>query len=182
MNLYQKWCIKKADIKYQRLHKFYSLEESILDIGSGNCTFNLQLKNSGFNITGVDISNKSAFREIEPVIYDGHILPFDDNSFDIVQLITVLHHIKDPESIVKEAKRVGRKVIIMEDIYESTFQKYITFVADSVNNWEFIGHPHTNKTDEEWKNVFEKHGLKLTESEYYDFLFFFKQSTYILNK
>jgi SAM-dependent methyltransferase len=182
MGLYQWWCSKKADVKTKRLHKFYTKGESILDIGSGNCALNMQLKNLGFDITGLDIRNKSAYKEIEPVIYDGSTLPFEDNSFDIVQLITVLHHIKDPEKILREAKRVGRKVIVMEDIYESGFQKRVTFIADSINNWEFRGHPHTNKTDREWLKTFEKYDLKVQEKEYYKFLLFFKQSTYILNK
>lgn len=182
MTLYQKWCFKKVKIKLARLLKFYNKNDTILDIGSGNCALNLQIKNSGYEITGLDILNKSAFKEIKPVIYDGSKLPFDDNSFEIVQIITVLHHIKNPEEIIKEAKRVGRKVIIMEDIYESTFQKYITFIADSINNWEFIGHPHTNMTDEEWKNIFIKNHLNIIKSEYYDFLFFFKQVTYLLTK
>ncbi len=182
MNIYQKWCYKKAEIKLNRLLKFYSPQHTILDIGSGNCALNLQIRNMSFNITGLDISNKSAFQEFEPIIYDGATLPFDDNSFDIVQLITVLHHIKDTESIIKEAKRVGHKLIIMEDIYENTFQKYITFVADSINNWEFMGHPHSNRSDEGWKNTFKKYELNIENSEYYDFLLFFKQVTYVLTK
>ncbi|QMU65548.1 MAG: methyltransferase domain-containing protein [Flavobacteriaceae bacterium] len=119
---------------------------------------------------------------MKPVIYKGGKLPFKDNEFDIVQLITVLHHIKDPEETIKEAVRVGKKIIIMEDIYTSKFQKYITFIADSINNWEFIGHPHTNKTDLGWKQVFNKNNLKIEKVKYYNFLLFFKQVTYILTK
>ena len=182
MKLYQKWCIKKAKIKEDRLTKFYSEGEKILDIGSGNCALNLLLKNQGRDITGVDIANKSAFPEIEPVVYDGKTLPFKDNEFDVVQLITVLHHIKDPEQTVREAIRVGKKIIIMEDIFENTFQKYVTYWADSLNNWEFIGHPHTNKSDKEWKAVFKKYNLTLEKEEYYPFLILFKQATYVLNK
>jgi ubiquinone/menaquinone biosynthesis C-methylase UbiE len=182
MNLYQKWCYKKADIKLKRLLKFYQKNDKILDIGSGNCALNLQTQNAGYAITGLDIANKSAFKEITPVVYDGKTLPFADNSFDVVQIITVLHHIKDPENTIKEAKRVGKTVIVMEDIYENTFQKYSTYIADSINNWEFIGHPHTNKNDKEWKRVFDQNGLYVIESEYYDFLLFFKQVTYLLNK
>jgi len=180
MNIYQKWCIKKAIIKKERLFKFYSKNENILDIGSGNCALNLLTKKAGFNITGVDIINKSAFNEIKPVIYIGGKLPFNDNEFDIVQLITILHHIKNPEETIREAVRVGKKIIIMEDIYSSKFQKYITFVADSINNWEFIGHPHTNKSDEEWRKIFIENKLKIEKVEYYKFLVFFKQVTYIL--
>ena len=186
MTIYQKWCIKKAKIKEERLIKFYApLErerEKILDIGSGNCALNLLLQNQGREITGVDIANKSAFPEIIPVLYNGTTLPFKDNEFDVVQLITVLHHIKDPEQTLREAIRVGKKIIIMEDIFENTFQKYVTYVADSINNWEFIGHPHTNKSDSEWKKIFEKHELTLEKVEYYPFLVLFKQATYILSK
>ncbi len=92
MNIYQNWCIKKAKIKEDRLTKFYKEGESILDIGSGNCALNLLLQKQGKNITGVDIANKSAYPEITPVVYDGVTLPFADNEFDVVQLITVLHH------------------------------------------------------------------------------------------
>ncbi len=182
MNLYQKWCLKKAKIKLERLTKFYKQEDSILDIGSGNGGLNLLIKQAGFNIEGLDIAPKSVFKEITPVIYDGQKIPFADNEFDVVQLITVLHHIKEPEQILKEAIRVGKRVIVMEDIYESTFQKYITFVADSINNWEFIGHPHTNKTDTEWQQLFLEEKLEISEKEYYDFLYFFKQVTYVLDK
>lgn len=182
MELYQKWCLIKAKPKLIRLLKFYDKKQSLLDVGSGNCALNILLKKEGINVKGLDIVNKSAFRQETPIIYDGYKLPFKDNEFDVVQIITVLHHVKDPINIVKEAKRVGKRIIIMEDIYENVFQKYVTWIADSINNWEFIGHPHTNKTDEEWKKIFNKNNLTVTHSEYYNFLLFFKQVTYVLDK
>ena len=182
MDFYQKWCLKKAKIKEERLFKFYKKGEKILDVGSGNCALNMLTDRAGFNITGLDIKNKSAFKNIKPIIYDGDKLPFGDNEFDVVQLITVLHHIKHPERTVEEAIRVGKKIIIMEDIYTNFFQKIITFFADSVNNWDFFDHPHTNKTHEQWRKLFKKKELKIEKVEYYNFLLFFKQATYILTK
>lgn len=182
MNIYQKWCLKKAKIKEERLFKFYKKNEKILDIGSGNCGLNFLTQESGFKIQGIDIVNKSAFKKIIPHLYDGVKLPYKNNEFDIVQLITVLHHIKDPEKTIEEAIRVGKKIIIMEDIYTNKLQKYTTFIADSINNWEFFGHPHTNKTDVEWRQIFEKNKLKIEKVEYYNFLLFFRQVTYILTK
>lgn len=172
--------MKKALIKKKRLFKFYSNEENILDIGSGNCGLNLLIKNAGYQITSLDIVNKSVFEDIQPIIYEGQKLPFKDKEFEVVQLITVLHHIKEPEKNIAEALRVGKKLIIMEDIYENELQKYLTFTADSINNWEFLGHPHTNKSDAEWRKLFKNMGLKVVKAEYYDFLIFFKQVTYIL--
>lgn len=46
--------------------------------------------------------------KIPLVLYDGKILPFKDNSFDLVILIEVIEHVEDPELMLKEIKRVLR--------------------------------------------------------------------------
>jgi len=131
-------------------------------------------------IRPLDIADKSLFEKIKVEVYDGETFPFEDKQFDVCQLITMLHHTTNADDLIREAKRVSNRIIIMEDIYESSFQKYITWFTDSLVNWEFYGHPHTNRTDTEWKEVFEANGLTLESAEYYRFLFFFKQVTYIL--
>lgn len=163
------------------LQKFYESDQThVLDIGSGNRALCLLFRESGMQVTPLDIKNRSAFSEISPVLYDEETLPFEDRTFYVVQLITVLHHIKDLELTVKESARVGKKLIIMEDIYDNLFQKYLTFIADSINNMEFMGHPHSNKNDREWRALFEAYNLKIESVEYYKFLLFFKQVTYKL--
>lgn len=174
------WYIGKAKVKLERLLKFYSPNEKVLDIGSGNGGLNLLLQNNNINITGIDIKNKSFFKEIEVVIYDGKTFPFEDKHFETVQIITVLHHIKEQIPVIKEAIRVGKRIIIMEDIYDNFFQKYFTWYCDSLNNWEFIGHPHTNRTDDGWRKLFKELNLEIEKVEYYKFLLFFKQVTYTL--
>lgn len=81
-----------------------------------------------------------------------------------------------------EAKRVAKRIIIVEDIYESNWQKYLTCVMDSVVNFEYFGHPHTNKSDEGWKRTFKKLGLKLLESKYEPFWRYFRSGIYHLEK
>lgn len=93
----------------------------------------------------------------------------------------MLHHTTNAEGLIREAKRVSDRIIIMEDIYENPFQKYITWFTDSLVNWEFFGHPHTNRTDSEWRELFEQNGLVVEKVEYYRFLLFFKQVTYALS-
>lgn len=180
MNLYQRWCLKKAKIKFDRLINCYDISEKVLDIGSGNAALVFLLQQKGINIQGLDVQNKSVFESIQPMIYNGFILPFEDDSFDTVQLITVLHHVNDPEKLLMEALRVARRVIVMEDIYENSFQKYMTFFADSLNNMEFFGHPHTNKTDKGWRQLFREKDIELLNAEYYKFMFLFRQVCYIL--
>jgi ubiquinone/menaquinone biosynthesis C-methylase UbiE len=50
---------------------------------------------------------------IEFVVFDASNSPFRDDSFDTVLMIDVLEHLEDPVSALKEAKRVGRRKILL---------------------------------------------------------------------
>ena len=115
------------------------------------------------------------------MVYDGERLPFADKSFDACTIITVLHHTPDPDAILREAMRVTRKrIVIMEDIFRNPLQKQLTFFTDSLVNLEFEGHPHTNRSDAEWKETFERMGLKLVFREDFRTLVFFRQVVYVV--
>lgn len=47
------------------------------------------------------------------MLFDAHNLPFRNGSFDTVLMIDVLEHLKNPNKALKEAKRVGRKKILV---------------------------------------------------------------------
>lgn len=174
------WALKRAEVKRKRLLPFLTKGEKVLEVGAGNGALMKLLNEEGMAMAGLDIEDKSLFSDVKVEVYDGEKFPFADKQFEVCQLITMLHHTTDAEALIREAKRVSNRVIIMEDIYESSLQKYVTWFADSVVNWEFYGHPHTNRTDAEWKALFEQNGLKLEKAAYYRFLFFFKQVSYSL--
>jgi ubiquinone/menaquinone biosynthesis C-methylase UbiE len=174
---------QRAFLKIKRLTPFLQEDETILDVGTGNGGLVYHLQKSGYQINQtIDIKNKSGFHSVQPLIYDGKTFPFPDSSFDCIMIITVLHHTRNPEDLIKEAIRVARKrVIIMEDIYFNIFQKYITMIADSLNNMEIVGHPHSNKTLNQWRTIFEKNGfVKSINWEVRKTLFFFKQVVFEL--
>lgn len=177
----QKRFLKAAKIKYDRMRPFVDTDEKVLDIGSGSCALAKTFKNSGFDITAMDIRNKSRFEDLPAIAYDGNRFPFEDNTFDTSFMITMLHHTPDPAHIIKEAMRVSKKLIIMEDIYRNGFQKHLTYFTDSLVNMEFKGHPHTNRDDKGWRELFQQLGLKVEHSEEYRFLMFFRQVTYVLS-
>ena len=156
--------------------------DRIIDIGSGDCTVARSLGDNGYEITPLDIRDKSVHYNFRPIIYDGKNIPFPDNSFDVALLITVLHHTKEPIEILREAMRVAPKVIVMEDLYKNLFQKYLTFAMDSLLNLEFFGHPHTNMTQWQWEKVFGKLGLKILDRNVHNFWRFFTSGTFYLEK
>ena len=164
-----------------RFEKFLPRDGKILDMGCGVGNISEILINKKYNIVSLDISNKSFSPVVTPVLYDGTSFPFPDNSFDTVLLITVLHHTPSPETIVKEAARVAKKIIIIEDIYTNPLEKYTTFFFDSLFNLEFAGHPHTNKTDVKWKELFNDFGLTLTQTQYQRSYGVFNHALYFLS-
>ena len=180
--LKKKWALQKAQIKVERLKDLYKNEERILEIGCGNGALVKLLREAGRQVEAVDVENKTYFQEVQPIIYNGENLPVTDKQFSAVQMITMLHHVKEPEKLIAEAKRTGQQLVIMEDIYSNSFQKYITWFTDSIVNWEFSAHPHTNKTDQEWREIFEHLDLKVEKVKYHKgFLLFFQQVTYELS-
>ncbi len=90
-------------------------------------------------------------------------LPFDDSSFDVVLITYVLHHTQDPAVTLKEAKRVGKRLIVYEDLAEGIIPKfrcliheitYKLFIQKSKHRFNF-------KTEKGWLDLFEKLGLKV---------------------
>ncbi|MGK7955013.1 MAG: class I SAM-dependent methyltransferase [Crocosphaera sp.] len=169
-----------AHQKFKRLEAWLNHEDFILELGSGLGTVTHYFQQQGFTIVPLDIQNVSLFSEVNPIIYEGQKIPFENHTFSTVLLLTVLHHTVDVVSVLCEAKRVGRKIMIIEDIYDNKIQQYLTYTVDSLVNFEFSEHPHNNQTDEEWKNLFKRLKLKLIYTETYSFLYFFKQVIYIL--
>jgi alpha-1,6-mannosyltransferase len=178
----RKWALKRAEVKRKRLLPLLSEGGSVLEVGAGNGALTKLLREEGMKTTALDIADKSLFADVKVEVYDGEKFPFGEKKFDVCQLITMLHHTTNAEALIREAGRVSDRVIIMEDIYENRFQQWITWFTDSLVNWEFYGHPHTNRTDAEWKELFERNGLKLEKVEYYRFLLLFRQVMYVLKK
>lgn len=172
----------RASAIIEEIKPFITKKDRIMDLGSGLCDVTHTLRGRNYNITAVDIKDLSVFEDLIPIVYDGRKLPFPDDSFDICLLLDMLHHTPNPENIIMEAKRVSKKLIIMENIYQGTRQKYLSFIMDSVTNMEFFDHPHTNKTDTAWKEIFKKFNLHLISAQHHKFWRFFLAATYYLEK
>ena len=154
--------------------------DNILEIGSGPGSVLTEFRRAGYSIEGLDIADGSYSADLEPALYDGVAMPYDSGAYDSALLLTVLHHTPDPIVILREAARIARRIIIIEDVYNSAWQRKYTKVADSITNLEFFGHPHTNRSDAEWQNTFEQLGLRLIHAEVHRFAAFFRQAVYVV--
>ncbi len=90
--------------------------KKILDFGCASGNYCLELNRRGFDCTGVDINEeyiKTAISRGVNALFIKDSLPFADKSFDTVILFEILEHVKCPLEILKEAKRVARKNVLL---------------------------------------------------------------------
>lgn len=154
---------KRARQIIKRIHRFIPQSGGILDIGTGTgfVASGIKKRNKQ-NVVCVDVRRNLLNKSRSVIIYDGKKLPFSDNSFHTVLLIAVLHHCKNSLIVLDEAIRVSSKqIIIMEDLFDSRLEKWVTFIEDSIVNWEFRGHPHSNRSEKEWLILFKRKFLKV---------------------
>ena len=81
----------------------------------------------------------------------------------MVLIAYVLHHSENPIELLKEAKRVGKKIIVYEDLPEGILSK-LRCIFHEIIYKRFFQKRNCNfnfKTKAEWKEVFKKLGFKV---------------------
>lgn len=108
---------------------------SLLDLGAGEGFVGRELAHrSGIHVTLADVLDLNR-TDLPHVQYNGRRLPFNDNEFDAVLLVYVLHHADDPDALLKEAARVSAgRIIVLESIYTYRVQRHLLAIIDRVAN------------------------------------------------
>lgn len=154
----------KAQNIFKRISP-YIAGRKVLDVGVGVGGISSFLRKNGFDVTGIDVKNLSLITESAPRIYNGERMPFEDNTFDTAVIVHVLHHCKDNIKVLAEAKRVAKRVIVIEDTYRNKLERSIVSFNDNFGNFEFYQHKYL--TTKEWKDVIAKKGWNLVHMESY---------------
>lgn len=166
--------------KLALIRDWLSKADNILEIGSGPGSVLREFRAAGYTVEGLDVIDGSYSADLKPALYDGTQMPYASTEFDTALLLTVLHHTENPDAVLSEAARIARRVIIIEDVYSSAWQRKYTKLADSITNLEFFGHPHSNRSDREWKDTFERLNLHLLHDQVHTFAAFFQQAVYVV--
>lgn len=107
------------DVLIEEIEK--SESGKILDVGCGNGNLFTLLPKNKYELYGVDFSQnmiieaKSKCRNATFSVADAEMLPFDDDSFDIVVCNASFHHYIHPDRVLEEMRRVlkdGGKLLI----------------------------------------------------------------------
>ena len=101
---------------------------SVLEVGCGTGIHLYIFLREGMNVMGADISphmvrlaRQKLCKDVHFVLGDAENLPFRENSFDCVALITTLEFLPDPERAIHEALRVSRGKVLLGVLNKYSF-------------------------------------------------------------
>ena len=155
----------RAEFFVDRFKTCLPAASRVLDIGGGWGFYSAPLERRGHHLTVLDVV-KPALQKAPVIVYKGGRFPFPDKSFDVSLLVTMLHHVPEPEAVIREAGRVTRRfLIVIEDLYHHALGRFWTVLRDRLYNFEFFGHPCQFRKKEEWVALFGKLGYALVNEE-----------------
>lgn len=145
------------------LRSFIDRESRVLDIGAGDCRLDQLLKKRiGCEIVPVDVEDFNE-TELPLTLFDGKHLPFEDDSFDVVLLIFVLHHAEDAKACLEEARRVARKsVVVFEDVTTGFWDRFMFRNFHRWLAWSKISYPYREWRPAQWTELAQS--LDLTQA------------------
>jgi SAM-dependent methyltransferase len=140
------------------------LNATVLDVGCGDGSLAAEIGRLRPDLTfqGLEVAIRG--RTAIPVsLFDGIRLPFPPKHFDVVVFADVLHHTEHAESLVMDAKRVGRAAIVIKDHRADGFlARPILRFMDRVGNVRFgVSLPYLYLTWSEWERLFDRVGVRI---------------------
>ena len=163
---------------------FIKKGSKILDLGCGSGIVGITFKDFfGAEIIGVDVKDQRVV-DMAFKIIDGKSLPFPENFFDVTLLNYVLHHSEDPSLLLKEAKRVSKKIIIFEDLSEGFLSKVICWFHSLTFNPFFQKQKGllSFKPEKEWEKIFNSLDLLIFQKKRIKSFYPVKKIQFVLSK
>jgi len=145
----------------------------VLEIGGGTGWQAEALEKKGYDVSSIDVQASGYYEDrIWPVVdYDGHHIPFEDKSFDVVFSSNVMEHIPHIVDFQKEIHRVLKPDGVVLHLIPSSSWRFWSNVTSLIKYWwlpEKHGEHANNAIDEVyyfsqhwWTKLFENAGWKI---------------------
>jgi SAM-dependent methyltransferase len=129
----------------------------VLDLGCGDGLLARALLDSRLDLSvrGMDVMPRS--ESLIPVeFFNGHRIPLADDSVDIVMIVDVLHHTKDPLVLLAEAARVAKRSVLLKDhlcqgIFAASTLRFMDWIGNCRHG---VSLPYNYLTREQWLAAF----------------------------
>lgn len=154
---------RRVEVLANEICKLLPRDCRVLDIGSGSGDIAVAVMRGrpDVKIEGVDVLVRPG-TAIPVTQFDGHTLPFDDDSFDCAMLIDVLHHTDDPAELLSEAARVVTGGVVLKDHYRDPLLGRLRLrLMDWVGNAPHgVRLPYNYLNKREWAEIWKRLGLQ----------------------
>ena len=136
----------------------------LLDVGCGDGLLGrlIMERLPGVELKGLDtLVRRQTHIPVEG--FDGQVIPYQDDSFDLAMLVDVLHHTEAPMRLLGEAARVAREAILIKDHISQGILDALTLrVMDWTGNARHgVPLPYTYWSKQRWLEAFDKLGLTI---------------------
>jgi SAM-dependent methyltransferase len=135
----------------------------VLDVGCGDGTIGRLVGELRPDVamTGIDVMIRPTARILVRQ-FNGKTIPYDDNSFDVVMFVDVLHHTDDPEILVREARRVARQAVVLKDhtrdgILAGPILRFMDWFGNAPHG---VVLPYNYWPEQRWHQAFAHIGLR----------------------
>lgn len=139
---------------------------TVVDIGAGDGLIDkkLQDRRPDLEVTAVEVLVRPV-QHVRVEAFDGSRLPHEDESFDAVLLVDVLHHATDPLGLLEEARRVARATIVVKDqMAEGVLARQTLHLMERLANTEHgISIPAQFWSRREWDSAFAEVNLRVED-------------------
>jgi len=155
---------RRVRVLLSHLAPLLPLDAKVLDVGAGDghVARGLMDARPDVEIVGIDPLVRSD-TQIPVTGFDGTTIPFTDRSFDAVLFVDVLHHAGDQMALLREARRVAGRAVIIKDHRRDGFLSAPTLrFMDAVGNRRHgVALPYAYWSSAEWRRAFAEVGLEL---------------------
>lgn len=107
---------RRVRVLSRHLAEMLPRDAKVLDVGCGDGLIAklIMEQRPDVRLEGIDILVRPQ-THVPVTPFDGQIIPHPDASFDAVMFVDVLHHTNDPMILLREARRVARKAVLIKD-------------------------------------------------------------------
>ena len=154
---------RRVHILAEHIANCLSPNSKVLDVGCGDGSLDSLIAKQHqeqLDMEGIDVLLRK-HTHIPVKLFDGTHIPYEDNSFDVVIFVDVLHHTEHPQLLLREAKRIARHSIVLKDhTTDNRFAIPTLRFMDWIGNAHYgVALPYNYQSKLQWDRTFTELGL-----------------------